>query len=301
MCQNQAQRDEEFSDVELVQAIIGPCPKCGAEAPAYSPEEAEALLNFHRDPTHPAKAILAYIRELDYLCDNCSAALEESAESRRSHERYQRLVSTLLTKELITKFTLGPSFEASDPDIEARNLNEWDWARDWTAGRENVWFYGPPGLGKTYMARCLLKRSAENGRSIAEVPAAKWLQKSPKWEENTPFLAALKTVGVLLIEDVDKAIWTVEGINAFWELLDARYTANRRTFLTSNVDPEYFLGPGGSWRRGDNPSRANAIAERLLPLHRVQMRGTSLRRETKSSADQAETGNQASDAPGIGP
>ena len=117
---------------------------------------------------------------------------------------------------------------------------------------------------------------------VVEVEVVKFNQNEKRgfneWHEEREIYGKVK---VLLIEDIDKAVWTPEGMSELYSLVDERYSNDRRTFVTTNATVEWCSQQWDEASRG-NASLPGTIRDRLKPIRRVKMTGTTLRKGGQS-------------------
>lgn len=225
----------------------------------------------------------SFLAEVDVYCDDCHARKVRAQEAElRAVRRLQRF-NALKRRGLLTEEFRAASFRVSAAWVEALNPFAWSQCREWR-GKENLYIHGPTGVGKSYLARCCLKRVFQRGCNVAEVSARAFCKASDTFSEGQ--FAAWKGSPALLLDDIDKARWTEERVGAFWELMDARASARRRTIVTGNVSPvELRAVLKASLGRGavENATAADAALERLRPCVTIHLTGKSLRGREEGS------------------
>jgi len=239
-----------------------PCPGCGV---IVTIEEPHGLFAFGKDlPLH---------------CDPCAERLWAEYQRRQRAEEMATRYGNLLARELVTPQFRDAAFSRSNREIEAINPDPWKAARGWDGRNSNVCIYGPTGTGKSYMARCLLKRIFFAGRDVAEVSARRFCKTSDTFAEGRGMYNAWKTAPGLLIDDIDKTEWNHARVSSLWELLDARSTGQCATVVTGNVSPSDLMSLLRRAVRGEmeNVSIVDATLQRLKPCLTLQLIGKSLR------------------------
>ncbi|MCF6287376.1 MAG: ATP-binding protein, partial [Candidatus Hydrogenedentes bacterium] len=185
----------------------------------------------------------------------------------------------LLGRGLVTEELRSAAFHASNSAVEARNPEAWAMARRWRATR-NLYVHGPTGVGKSYLARCCLNRVFQQGQAVAEVSARRFAKISDTFAEGGGLFSTWIRTEVLLLDDIDKANWSVDRVGALWELLDARASARRWSIVTGNVSPRELLDVLRERSVGHglrNNAMADATLERLRPCVTLCLEGESLR------------------------
>lgn len=236
------------------------CPTCGMEMTLERPTGA-----------------FAFACELPVYCDPCAKIKIREHESQMRAIRLRERFSILLAHELVTAEFRAASFRASRPEIEAMNPEAWAAGRSWDK-RQNAYVYGPTGVGKSYLARCCLKRVFQGETNVAEVSARAFCKSTDTFTEGR--FADWKSATALLLDDIDKTTWTADRVGAFWELLDARASGKRPTIITGNVSPvdlRAILREGVAKGRSENATSADAALERLRPCLVIHLTGKSQR------------------------
>lgn len=241
------------------------CPGCGLEMLVPWPEGRFAI---GIDPDTPVH------------CDNCAAANHRAYRREQLATRLRERFSLLRSRDLVTMEFREASFRNSAPDIEAMNPEAWGLGRAWKA-TQNLYIFGPTGVGKSYLARCCLKRVFQANRNVAETSARAFCKTTDTFNEGRGRFMEWKTVPALLLDDIDKTTWTMERVGALWELLDARSSGRRVTIITGNVNPKdlrELLQEACMAGKASNSTCADAALERLRPCLTLHLTGTSQRR-----------------------
>lgn len=195
-----------------------------------------------------------------------------------------RKYGDLQGRGLLRENFIQSGFNKSTQEIEALNSEAWEAAKDWN-GDSNIYLYGPVGCGKSFLALSILKKvfCVTKGRDVAEIAARRFAKLSDRFDEGRGILAVLSKVNMLLIDDLDKAIWDPERLAALWEILDDRMVGNRRTVITANVAPLQLREILRAQSPG-NQSLADAALDRLKPCLTLELKGKSLRSLDRLSA-----------------
>ncbi len=261
-------------------AVCPPCHLC--QKPAmdlgdYSNEEAAAQMatRDRLEEHHPA--MVAMIDRFHYLCEACLATREGKKKADNFKARVRKLRERLVRDHLLTFATISAGFEMSNSDIEKANPALWEWARKWTPKQAGAWIYGEEGVGKSYLARCIVMAHVHHGRTAGEVSAIRLVQRAGSWEWGKEH-NVLSQLDLLLVEDMDKAQWTMKGLEALWALMDVRFNRGIRTLVTSNGDPE-FMSSEWAVIAQSNRSLTPTLMARFLPMERYKMEGRSLRKQ----------------------
>ncbi len=146
---------------------------------------------------------------------------------------------------------------------------------DFVATGSNIVFIGEPGTGKTGLATGILLKALRAGRRCVFVKAQDLfddMYSSLADRSTKQMINRLAKIDVLQIDELGYLNLRPEQANAFFKLMDERYTAHKATIITTNVEFD-------DWGRqlGD-AKMAEALLSRLR--HRcttIRIAGPSLR------------------------
>lgn len=112
---------------------------------------------------------------------------------------------------------------------------------------DNLYLYGAPGLGKTFLSACIARVVSENGFSVVydtagNIFAAFESRKFSKddedardaREETNRYL----NCDLLILDDLGSELVTPFVQSALYTLINTRLTAGRRTVISSNMSPD---------------------------------------------------------------
>jgi len=211
-------------------------------------------------------------------CDICCEILARQA-------ALNRRINAYVDRHWLLPDIVEIGFDKSDKVAERANLGVWRDARGnkpglrpaMTGGEKNYYIHGPTGVGKTYLARCILMWAVELGVTAMERNMYRLLNEAADWASASNLPIEAYRIGVLLLDDVDKALYNRPTCAYLHSLIDARYNGGKLTIITSNYDTPAWAAQitAGS----GNPTMAAAILERLLPIRKWAMTGASLRRK----------------------
>ena len=138
-----------------------------------------------------------------------------------------------------------------DPDVVEQ-------LRRWLERDDRAWLVasGEYGAGKTGLAVALLHEYAERGQSVLFVNAPSMLRRvratySAGGADESSVLDTLADVDVLAIDDVGKERLTDWASELLYDLVNRRYSADRRTIVTTNLsmhDLNRHVGDATFWR-----------------------------------------------------
>lgn len=250
---------------QLVEELLTPCRQCGKPQRYQidefcSPEQWLQNLEVLREE-NPVR--YEQIVSMESYCDACMAEMVQKNRAQADQERAAKIRRDAYGKGLVPEIAVHATFEKSDRAIESRHSAYWLQAREWHARDENAWITGYSGSGKTYMARCIVNRFFDHGLTCAEISGlelASMVRRFDWLETIKPYIVPR----LLLIDDIDKALWSKEQLEILWHLLDKRLGRGRRLIVTANVSPEHFR-ESLERNRPENKSIAGTIFRRMLP------------------------------------
>jgi DNA replication protein DnaC len=112
---------------------------------------------------------------------------------------------------------------------------------------DNLYLYGAPGLGKTFLSACIARVVSESGFSVVydtagNLFAAFEAQKFSRDEEDARDAREetnrYLNCDLLIVDDLGSEMTTALTQSALYTLLNTRLTAGRRTVVSSNLRPE---------------------------------------------------------------
>jgi DNA replication protein DnaC len=136
---------------------------------------------------------------------------------------------------------------------------------------------GAPGRGKSWAARYALMRSyIDHGKSVAEVSARRLMRDGDRLD----IWHAVNRVDVLLLDDLDKAVWTEQACATFWEVCELVSRRRAKVIITSNTS---LIAMAQDIVRKHGPvCDLQPALDRLLPMVGIRVDGDNLRREKKT-------------------
>ena len=230
-----------------------------------------------------APFLRSYIKGL--LCQACDAETDANEERERLKERLHELIrhgkGILYLPRDFERYGFRESLEHMGTNEKVWEANAM-WARivgrNFTAGKrkENIWLAGPTGVGKTHLARCMMREVMLHGGTAAEVSCRRLAMASARFSDiATQAVERWKSTKLLVLDDLDKLPGGDFAFEALWDLLDARCVDYKFTIITANMGPNSLAD---HWsKRLSNYAVAGAALDRLKPYALWTMTGTSLR------------------------
>ena len=161
---------------------------------------------------------------------------------------------------------------------------------DWIRQAQNLLLHGATGCGKTFIACALAQQACRQGLSALYLRAPRLFDELSVCHADGSFrkrLAAIAKVDLVLIDDFAIAPMGARERTDLLELLDDR-VGTRSTLITSQL-------PVKAWHTYlDDPTLADAILDRGVHCsHKIELKGRSLRDQTRPAHDEAKQGDQA--------
>ena len=194
-----------------------------------------------------------------YTCPECVQKKNEEAEAKRKAERMQRYLKTREER-----------FERSGIPVE---LLEYDKSKgnpellNFVTQKSifSLFLAGPTGMGKTRaMAFAAWKLLHESDSEIRYSRVSQELREISILYGKKVFLAdkrirELSSVGLWILDDLGKEALTERTAEILYEIIDARYMKNLKTWVTSNMGAEQLIQRLGI-------DRGRAIVRRLKEM-----------------------------------
>jgi DNA replication protein DnaC len=258
--------------------LIGPCVACGKTLP-FTAGELKNMDRAQSELEQQSPVVALALRKLpqQLLCPSCVLLTEKTRDEWIANQKQQKAAEYVQNNGLWLPEYVTDTFGNADPVQTLYSTAAWDTARDWCADSPNLWIYGHPGRGKTYMAHCLLNRELMRANTIAHLACYSLDTEARLFEWLKNKLRHYKGVDVLLLDDIDKPKET-EAYRVLMDILEARNARKLRTVITfRSVLIRMFAG--------ENQSFPNAFLERLnwrnVTCKRIELHGPSMRRNAE--------------------
>lgn len=109
---------------------------------------------------------------------------------------------------------------------------------------ENLLFYGPTGLGKTFLANCIAKALLDKGKIVVYQTAFKIFEILEEIrfhnQQNKGKYQLLFDADLLIIDDLGTEITNTFTNSELFNIINSRLLANRKTIISTNLNPKDF-------------------------------------------------------------
>ena len=187
--------------------------------------------------------------------------------------KQHRLATALMKKfksaEVPVRYS-NKTFE--DYKIDEGNEGAAKWARHIIDNPVNLFLYGEPGTGKTFLAALIAQEYIKQGRTVLFIDVPKLLNQLrasfAKGAEDTieSKMELLEKVDVLILDDIGTENLTEWAVERLYLVINERYNNERQTLITSN----YTLNElAGRMNLGKDGKTGDRIASRLRQMCKV--------------------------------
>jgi DNA replication protein DnaC len=221
------------------------------------------------------------VQERMTFSDFLERLLQDEVERRDTKQLSRRLVKSGLAAEKTLEtfdFTFNPKIH--EPSV--REIGLCNFMRE----RENVFFVGPSGVGKSHLAQAIGHEAVRRGHEVLfrrTAPLFRWTSSGRGDGSRLRRLKAVISVPLLILDDFGLQLLSEEEQNDLYEVLCERYEKHS-TIITSNRD-------FGEWPMVfSNPLMSSAAMDRLVH-HAVKfvIEGKSYRVESFSARQRSLT------------
>ncbi|MDR2360654.1 MAG: ATP-binding protein [Oscillospiraceae bacterium] len=120
-----------------------------------------------------------------------------------------------------------------------------DYAENFTLGSRNLYLYGGPGLGKSFIGGCIAREVTERGYSVIYTTAVKFCEISEKskfarnavTDEQDDAARRFFSGDLLILDDLGTEMRTQFTISSIYDVINSRIAASLPTIITSNYAP----------------------------------------------------------------
>ena len=167
-------------------------------------------------------------------------------------DRYYTMSSLgeVLARENFANFTLKYYSERVLPDeglsprknMERLRKAAEDFAKNFYCEASNLLFYGPTGLGKTFLCHCIAKAALDAGHTVLYITAPRLFKmvQAMQFSRGTvddvaEKLDAVETCDLLILDDLGAEFSTVVTDSALFDVLNQRLLDRRSTVISTNL------------------------------------------------------------------
>ena len=176
----------------------------------------------------------------------------------------QRLIARYYEMSNLSKVLERENFDAfninyySDTVDEIRGISPRDnITRIWTTSLkfvenfgtkfENLLFYGPTGLGKTFLSNCIAKELLDMGKTVLYTTAAQLfkLVEDARFNrvdivDGATYLSMVMDVDLLIIDDLGTEFSTIVTNSELFNFINTRLLGKKPTIISTNLAPRDF-------------------------------------------------------------
>ncbi len=123
-----------------------------------------------------------------------------------------------------------------------------DFCTDYNTGKNNLFFIGNPGTGKTFLSSCIAKRFLDNKKSVLYLSAvklsdilddSKFKKKNADLEElSEDYIDFIYKCDLLIIDDLGTEFSLPYSQSHLFDILDARILAKKKNIISTNLGLE---------------------------------------------------------------
>lgn len=158
--------------------------------------------------------------------------------------------------------------------IVQQNRRAWKYACKWNSKAKNLYLYGEEGVGKSALAKYLLCKEVERGRTVC-MPSMHTIQQAAFRDSESELLREI-TCSTLLLDDIHDRCLNERGYSLIRMILNIRHESeSKRTIITTNKNPtdivvhiDSICGDGFGVQ----------TMRRLAPSEKIHMTGKSYRK-----------------------
>lgn len=119
-----------------------------------------------------------------------------------------------------------------------------DYARQFSERSSNLLLFGAPGLGKTFLSTCIARVVSESGHSVVYDTACNIFDQFEAEKFRRDEESAAEDVkrymecDLLIIDDLGTEMLTSFVQSAFYQLINGRLVAGKKTIINTNLEPD---------------------------------------------------------------
>ncbi len=118
-----------------------------------------------------------------------------------------------------------------------------DFCVNFDAVKRSILYYGPPGLGKTFVSVSIARKLLEAGKTVTYISAARLFSayedyKFGREEKNEEFFNDLYNSDLLIIDDLGTEFISKASVSFLFELVNERIINGKKVIINTNLSPE---------------------------------------------------------------
>lgn len=207
-------------------------------------------------------------------CEQARAEQKEAEYKRRiALENIERLRKQGLTSAqyMESKFSMDDHADEKASKICTKYVDKWEEIRSKNIG---LMLYGDVGGGKTFYASCIANALIYKGEPVimTTIPDLTTAMKANFGQERASILNHIRTVPLLILDDVGIAQNTATSLDYMYEIINTRYKAKRPLVITTNLTMRAI--------KDEKDTKVRRIYDRLIEMCTpVNVAGTERRKQ----------------------
>lgn len=119
----------------------------------------------------------------------------------------------------------------------------WRFIEDFPHSKENLFFYGTPGTGKTFLSTCIAKELLDKGYLVLYKTSESLIQnlRTIRFENNTELKDLILNCDLLIIDDLGSEQITDFSKTELFNILNRKLLKQKKMLISTNCDLEEIL------------------------------------------------------------
>lgn len=254
------------------------CPGCG-RGHIYDEDIAQEMYEREKQAEEGIGAVLFQgLKRLTFWCNECHCKSDDARKTAFEKQRRDRLEEDTYAGQWLPMEARGHTWDSVDNSLAGDNIKHYrGYGRRMLLS--NLWVQGTRGVGKTYFAHCMAHEYLSRLRTVALAEAWQVMElaslrvDTPRRERS---ISKWENCDLFILDDVDKARWTRQGLDLLWRVVNRRKAKNLAHLITSQYDR---VAMNEAWLQAsdNNPTIVSSIFSRLMPINAIEMTGPDIR------------------------